>query len=288
MHPAVLAALVCPHDGQGLQQDARSLACAAGHRFDLARQGYATLIRRPLAHSGDPAPMIERRLRVHGADLLGAVHTAVVAAARAAALPPGIVCDLGAGPGTYLAAVLDAREDRAGLAIDVSKAAARRAARCHQRAASIVADVWDGLPVATGSVALLLDVFAPRPAEELARVVAPGGTLLVVTPLPDHLAELRGPFDLLDVAEDKAASLPDRLGPAFTEVARDRVEDVVEVRASQAADLAGMGPSGHHLDVGALEAAARELPAASEVRVAVTLSRFVRREVRGGAGSLTR
>ena len=297
MRPAIVAALACPHDGGQLRLAERVLGCASGHRFDLAKQGYATLIRRPLAHQGDPAALIERRVRVHRAGLLDALHRAVVEAACAAvpaagpgagpaagptaepaAGPPpeGVVCDVGAGPGSYLAAVLDALPGQVGLAVDASRAAARRAARCHERAGAVVADVWQGLPLRSGSVSLLLDVFAPRDAAEFARVLVPGGSLLLATPQPQHLAELRGAFDLLAVGPAKAEQVRAQLGEAFEETARDLVAATIHVTPDQAADLAGMGASGHHLDDATLHLRASELAERTPVRIAVTLSRFVR------------
>ena len=231
MHPEIVNALACPHDGRALQLKGRVLGCAAGHRFDLARQGYATLISRPLAHQGDPVPLVDRRVRVHDAGLLTSVHRAVIDAARTAALPPGIVCDVGAGPGSYLAAVLDALTTRHGLAVDVSKAAIRRAARCHDRAGAVVADVWDGLPIRTGAASLLLDVFAPRAPEEYARVLAPGGTLLVVTPQPHHLDGVRETFDLLAIEADKAQQLASAFGEHFTRLQTADIGDNIEVTA---------------------------------------------------------
>ncbi len=283
MHPTVVAALACPHDDTPLHLTGRVLGCPEGHRFDLAKQGYASLIRRPLAHTGDPHTLVERRSRVHHAGLFDPLHEAVAAGARTAlagdtAVPDGIVCDVGAGPGTYLAAVLDALPRRCGLAIDASRAAARRAARCHARAGAVVADVWDRLPVRTGGVALLLDVFAPRAPEEFARVVAPGGSLLVVTPLPEHLAELRAAFDLLAVDDHKADHVSTQLGDTFEGSARETVVTTVELTRQQAVDLAGMGASGHHLHAAALEAHAGRLPERSSVQIAVTLSWFVRTE----------
>ncbi|TVR22449.1 MAG: hypothetical protein EA387_08775 [Nitriliruptor sp.] len=251
MLPDLVAALACPLDGGGLRLDGRTLACGSGHRFDLARQGYATLTAAPLAHTGDTPEMLDRRSRVHKAGLLAAVHGAVVDAladARPDVLPEGIVCDVGTGAGTYLASVLDALPCRTGVGVDVSKAAARRAARCHPRAGAVVADVWRGLPLRDASVALLLDVFAPRNPAEFARVVTPSGSVVVVTPDPDHLAGLRERAGMLDVPAGKAAQVARELAPGFRPVETRQVQQQVEVTRELAVDLATMGPSGHHLD----------------------------------------
>ena len=74
----------------------------------------------------------------------------------------GPVVDIGSGPGWYLARVLEAMPDRAGLALDNSKFAARKAAKCHPRAGAVVADIWDELPVLTGSAAAANRAFADK------------------------------------------------------------------------------------------------------------------------------
>ncbi len=75
---------------------------------------------------------------------------------------PGCAADVGAGPGYYLAAVLGQLPGRAGLALDVSKFALRRAARAHPRIGAVAADAWRRLPVADGAAAVVVNVFAPR------------------------------------------------------------------------------------------------------------------------------
>lgn len=282
MRPEIVAALACPHEHGDLELSEGVLGCAAGHRFDLARQGYATLTAAPLRHPGDPSPLLERRVRVHAAGLLAAIHEAVRDRLTGRPLPEGHVLDAGAGPGTYLATALEALPSRYGVAVDASKAAARRAARVHPRAGAVVADLWEGLPIRTGAVAALLDVFAPRAPAEFARVLTPGGSLLVVTPTPRHLAELRAPFGLLEVPAGKADRLAGELGPAFVGLTRETVSSTIEVDRAQAADLVGMGPRGHHLDDPTLSARAATLAPTTTVTVEVSLVQFERRGV-GGA-----
>jgi 23S rRNA (guanine745-N1)-methyltransferase len=284
----VLAALACPHDGGPLQQDDRGVVCPGGHRFDRARQGHVTLTAGPLRHAGDSADQVARRLAVHSHRVLQAVHDAVRAEAVAAPLPPGLVADLGAGPGTYLAEVLDALPDRAGVAVDVSKAAARRAARCHPRAGAVVADVWDRVPVRDGAAALVLLVFAPRSGGEPARLLAEGGALLVVTPGPEHLLELRERTPALGLAPDKLADVAAALGPDLEPAPIRRVSDHRGVVRHVAIDLLAMGPSGHHLEAGDLDAIAAALPASLEVTIDVHVQRLQRRphapQAREGGG----
>lgn len=75
--------------------------------------------------------------------------------------PGGTVLDAGAGTGHYLAAVSDALPSPVGLGLDTSPCALRRAARSHPRAQAAGRDIWQPLPVRSGSVDLVLNVFAP-------------------------------------------------------------------------------------------------------------------------------
>lgn len=258
--PAALAALtVCPVCGGGLSPVVGALRCPYGHSFDLAKQGYVNLLTGGTAGTADTAEMVAAR-----AGFLAAGHYAALTrhlAVRAAALAPdGPVLDAGAGTGHYLAAVLEARPASAGLALDVSKYAARRAARAHPRAVAAVADVWQGLPARTGAMAVVLNVFAPRNAAEFARVLAPDGVLLVATPTRAHLAELVAAAGMLDVDARKDERLSASLDGPFTQV--ERREVTAELRLDRrAAELAvRMGPSGHHLPADRVRATLADLP----------------------------
>jgi len=102
-----------------------------------------------------------------------------------------LVLDVGAGTGHHLAGVLDAVAGARGVAVDASRPALRRAARAHRRMAAVAADAWRQIPLRDATADLALDVFAPRNAPELRRVVRPGGAVVVVTPLPDTSASSR-------------------------------------------------------------------------------------------------
>lgn len=250
------------------------LACPAGHRFDAARQGYVHLAVRPIRHPGDTADMVAARGRVQAAGLFDPLTAALADAVRAT---PGVVLDLGAGTGHHLAGVLDRIGGRSvGIALDTSKYALRRAARAHPLAMAIAADATDRLPIADGAVDAVLIAFAPRAADELARVVRPGGVVVVATPTADHLAELREPLGMLAVGEGKEGALTAALAPAFGRLDVRRVREVIEVDRATAADLALMGPAGFHATAAALQARAALLPQPVAVTLAVDVTTFGR------------
>ncbi len=167
-------------------------------------------------------------------------------AARSAP-PPGCVLDLGAGTGWYLARVLDRLPGRAGLALDLSKHALRRAARAHPRIAAVACDAWRPLPVRDDVAALVLSVFAPRNGPEIARVLQPGGALAVVTPTGRHLAELVTALGLLTVDERKEERLAASLEAHLDLEQRVEHEWWLDLAPEDVANAVAMGPSVRHV-----------------------------------------
>ncbi len=256
-----VALLACPVCGQllaALPGDA-GLRCPAGHSFDRARQGHVTLL--PPGHtppSGDTAAMVADRAEVLSTGTYAGLTRVLVDAVAA-----------GEGP---VEAVLDRLPRAVGVVLDSSRYAARRAAGASPRALAVVADTWARLPVRDAAVDRVTVVFAPRNGPETARVLRPGGRLVVATPAPDHLAELVGPLGLLRVDPDKAARLSAALEPHLAPAGgvRHREELVLDRRA--VTTVVGMGPHARHLTPEQLAAAVARLPAQVRVTLAVDVT----------------
>jgi 23S rRNA (guanine745-N1)-methyltransferase len=239
------------------------LVCPHRHSFDLARQGYVDLTAGRVTHAGDTAGMVDARQA-----LLGAGHFRVLEKGLTAAVgdrATGLVVDVGAGTGHYLAAVLDERPDADGLALDVSKPALRRAARAHPRLAAVRADAWRGLPIAGGAAAVVLNVFAPRDGAEFRRILRPDGILVVATPAAEHLGELVTALDLVRVDPDKADRLAATLTPWFAPAGGERHTWRMRLSAAEVRAAVTMGPSARHIDPAALETTAMEVTGAVDV-----------------------
>lgn len=231
--------LRCPVCHQDLHHRTNALACSAGHSFDVARQGYVNLLRGPAPAHADTPAMLDARARFlargHYLPLTQAIAEQTSGARR--------IVEVGAGTGYNLAGVLD--DDAWGLATDISVAAAKRTARSHRQIHSVVADTWAGLPVRDGLADAVLCVFAPRNPSEFARILAPGGRLIVAVPLPEHLAELRAAHGLLDVAADKVTTITTALA-GWQLVARTNINGELRLSAQEIHDLIAMGPNAFH------------------------------------------
>jgi 23S rRNA (guanine745-N1)-methyltransferase len=268
--------LACPLCGSGLTESVRALRCEHDHSFDLARQGYVNLLSGGApAGLGDTAEMVAARARFLHAGHFDPLLRAVAEAAReAAGDESGAVVEVGSGTGHYLAAALDEMPGRAGLALDASRFAARRAARAHPHAGAAVCDVWRSVPVRAGAARVLIDVFAPRNGAEMARILARGGTVLVVTPTQRHLAELREPLAMLAVDEHKAERVNAALGTQLVAGRRTEIETEMELDHASLRDLATMGPSARHTDRAALDRRISALSGRLAVTASVTLTRW--------------
>ena len=265
----VVPLLRCPTCRGQLAIVPGALRCNAGHAFDVARQGYVNLLGAASPGSADTAAMVLAR-----AEFLAAGHYRPLADAVAAAAGAGEgpVIEVGAGTAYYLGVALDRRPASVGLALDVSVAASRRAARAHRRVGAVVADAWARLPVADGCADTAIVAFAPRGGAEIARVLRPGGHLVVLTPLPGHLGELVEPLGLLAVDDRKDERLRTALAPWFAVMATQTLQFGLRLDAGDAVRVAAMGPSAFHTAAGELRRRVAGLVLPVEVTAAVTVT----------------
>jgi 23S rRNA (guanine745-N1)-methyltransferase len=268
---AVAGLLACPICGAAMTVGA-SVVCTNRHSFDIARQGYVSFLVGTSPHAGDTGEMVAAR-----ADFLAAGHYEPIAAAvsNATGTAEGLVVDIAAGTGYYLARILEDHPGLVGIALDVSTAAARRAVRAHDRAAAATADAWRRLPIGDGAAAAAITVFGPRNGAELARILNPAGRAVIVTPTRNHMRELRERFGLIDIQDDKDARLDAQLDLLHL-VSRDILEYRIEIGPADVLNEIFMGPSAFHLDRDAVLQQLDARPAT--VTVSVTVSVFAARD----------
>lgn len=197
-HPA----LRCPLDGHPFEQHGACLRCAAGHSFDIARQGYVNLLGAADKRSRDPGDnkaMISARRAFldagHYQAIADRLAQLVVPLCRADALGEApFIVDAGCGEGYYLQQLASALQHKrttpAGiLGFDISKWAVQAATK-RLPATWLVASNRH-IPLADHSVDIMLSLFGFPEYAEFLRVLRPGGTLVLVNAGPGHLLELR-------------------------------------------------------------------------------------------------
>ncbi|MDZ7923686.1 MAG: methyltransferase domain-containing protein [Marinagarivorans sp.] len=194
---------LCPSCKQSLKaKGAGSLACSNNHSFDIAKEGYLNLLLAQHKRSkqpGDDATMMACRQQ-----FLNTGHYEFLVrylAEQFTAIQPANLLDIGCGEGYYgqfIEQHLHASSTTKTfdlLGIDIAKTGVRLAAKRrnqHQQPsynALAVASAYD-LPLTDSSIHAALSVFAPLDANETARVLVPGATLITVGPASNHLQGL--------------------------------------------------------------------------------------------------
>ncbi|MDY3240765.1 MAG: methyltransferase domain-containing protein, partial [Anaerovoracaceae bacterium] len=208
--------LVCPVCGGGLGLTAagRSLACSAGHSFDIARQGYVNLYRgKPVNEYSKESFRQRQQILEKGmyAHILEEICSFLQEVCSGSADPlrdgtgqPRILLDAGCGEGYYTREIAS-RLGGCGLelygmdlyGVDLSRDSVQLAASTANQAGGpasaikwLVADIGH-LPVKDGTVDFLLDIFTSANYEEFRRVLSPDGYLIKVIPGEGHVKELR-------------------------------------------------------------------------------------------------
>lgn len=202
LHPALVATLACPVCGAPLHisDQGGSLLCEGEgrvHCFDGGGAGYVPLAPR---HSGggDNKEAVRARSAFLRHGYYAPAAKGLVEAVQTYTPAGGLVLDAGCGEGYYSDQV--AASGHPVLGVDLSKFAvdaAARAARTRRREADLAPDtlyavgsVFD-LPVKTQTFDTVINVFAPCAPAEYARVLKPGGHLIVAGAGKDHLLGLK-------------------------------------------------------------------------------------------------
>lgn len=189
----------CPHCGEILTIEEKRLLCPNGHSFDRAAQGYVHLLLPQQMHAkipGDNKEMVAARrlfLDTGSYALFREGMISMISREFSGKLAP-ILLDAGCGEGYYTDGIARAlAQEHPGAQVygfDISKLAVRAAAIRSRSIPYAVASCFS-IPAADRSVDGLLAVFSPIVPEEFARVIKPGGFLLLAVAGPRHLFGLK-------------------------------------------------------------------------------------------------
>lgn len=182
--------LLCPVCHEPLVDDERGAACAGGHRFDRAREGYLYLLRSSKSGDsmGDPKSQARSRRDFLNRGYYAPLRDAMVelvrkqVSGRAMSTDGSMtLLDICCGEGYYTSA-LGAVPGVDAYGFDLGKEMVRLAAK-RGDATYFVANMKD-IPVADGAFDMVTELFAPFNEREFARVLAPEGSLYTVVPAP--------------------------------------------------------------------------------------------------------
>jgi 23S rRNA (guanine745-N1)-methyltransferase len=189
-----LVSVACPICSETLLRSGHSYTCQNRHNFDLSKEGYLSLLhgRNNYQQIGDDKLMIQARVRVHKLPAFLEVAKAIKGYCPQKDISRGIL-DIGCGDGFFLDQVVrDATTPCQGVGVDISKVALATAARSYPSLFFVRTDASHiRLPFEDSSFGLVLSVFAPRPIDEIRRILKADGSWLIVTATQDHLKEIR-------------------------------------------------------------------------------------------------
>lgn len=200
-----LTALICPLDAQPLKRDGQSWCCVDGHRFDIARQGHVNLLpvqRKRSLDPGDSKGMVTARQRLFALGGYQPLATAlaervleeVEADIASSGADPLAVLDAGCGEGFYLRQLAHGAHARGvtleAAGLDISKHAVLAAARQSRDAAWLVG-TNAALPLADACLDVVICAFGFPVWQEFARVLKPGGRVVLLEAGSGHLLALR-------------------------------------------------------------------------------------------------
>ncbi len=174
----------CPVCKNILQETEKGFICENNHNFDKAKQGYVNLLmsNKQGVH-GDDKLMVNSRQQF----LEKGYYEPMRSAVNNILGKGNTVLDAGCGEGYYTSIFA---ENNSVYGIDVSKEALKKAARKCKSASFAVASIYD-MPILNESLDAVINIFAPDSPEEYLRVLKKGGRLITVTPMENHLIELK-------------------------------------------------------------------------------------------------
>jgi 23S rRNA (guanine745-N1)-methyltransferase len=239
----------CPVCREGLGVYGRSLKCANGHSYDIAKEGYVNLLlanQKRSQEPGDNKKMISHRRQFFASGLYEPLSNEVNKIAQTfLASHEGEhsfnLLDSGCGEGYFLHRINTfLREDKRPYSlwgIDISKFAIKSAAKQDKSVQWAVASSFD-LPVLPGSVDFVLNMMAPFSEAEFARVLRGNGRILVVTPGPNHLFSLRQQI----YENPQKHEMPNQALPGFQLATSQRVQFTCELQNEDIVNLFVMTP----------------------------------------------
>jgi 23S rRNA (guanine745-N1)-methyltransferase len=242
-----LALISCPICSEALLPAGRSFVCTNRHNFDLSKEGYLSLLhgRGNYKEIGDDRQMVQARIRVHKLPVYLELAKAIAGYCPENDAHSGIL-DIGCGDGFFLDQVTrHATTPGRGVGVDISKEALAKAAKAYPNLFFVRTDASHArLPFKDSSFGLVLSIFAPRPIDEIRRVLRSDGSWLIVTATQDHLKEVR---ELLPLAAIGTGKLDAATSRSHAVVRSGTFDYGLQIAHHDLVSIIEMSPSIHRL-----------------------------------------
>lgn len=232
--------LACPKCGQALDRQNNSLICENRHTYDFSASGYVNFNLKQNI-SGDSPEMVHARSRFLDAGYYEVLANEVNRILSD--LSAKTVVDAGCGEGYYSSVFAKKDENRFVYGFDLSKTAVNKAAKRvlnkTENALFMVSSIFE-MPIRDKSVDSVVSIFAPVAWEEFARIIKPGGHLVICAAGKDHLLGLKKA-----IYDDVYLNTPEKLvpGEGFVEISRKNLNYTVKISDNQEiCDLFAMTP----------------------------------------------
>lgn len=218
---------VCGADGE-IDEDGKTFRCRGQriHSYDFSRSGYLNLCRAAQAGAGDAKEAVRARSAFLEKGYYQPLSDRVNALLRGVGAET--VLDAGCGEGYYTNRI----PAQGVLGVDLSKDAVDHAAKTAKRlgnhASFVVASLFE-LPVRDASFGTVVNLFAPCAETEFARVLEPGGTLLLVGAGERHLMGLKKVLYDTPYPNPGRADLP----KAMTPLSRERLTGTIRIEGNE-------------------------------------------------------
>lgn len=179
--------LICPICKSELIQENKSMKCCNNHCYDIAKEGYLNLLRKNSTNHGDNKEMVLARRHFLEKNYYAQLRTRIIELLQEYA--PTTILDLGCGEGYYTHEIATCTGAKV-YGNDVSKEAIKLAAKADKSIQYFIASSSD-LPLKDNSIDALTCIFSFYDFKECQRILTKNGKLLVVSPGPKHLFELK-------------------------------------------------------------------------------------------------
>ena len=173
--------LICPICKKELKKNGLSYTCPSGHTFDISNKGYTNLL---LNHpnGGDNKEMVNARFLFLQNGYYSPLKEKIASIVKEYNISS--LADLGCGTGYY-----SSNLNTIVYGFDISKEAIIKASKNKENQYFVSSS--SNVPLKDEAVDMVLTIFAPTFEEEIYRILKRDGIFVLVTPLKNHLIELK-------------------------------------------------------------------------------------------------